>query len=795
MYRYVLLWFLLMPGLCFAQGLQDVRGRIIDKDSKSPLQGAIAGLTDFTTPIGSASDKDGYFVIENVPVGRHTLSVNLQGYRSVTITDVLVISGRETVLEVGMEETVTTSGEVAVSHERVPGNSMALVSAQPFDQAEADLYPGSRNDPARMAMNFSGVQGWDDSRNDVIIRGNSPQSVLWRMEGVDIPNPNHFAIPGTMGGPESIINSNTLGNSDLLMSAFPAEYGDAVGGVFDLKLRDGNVDKDEFTAQLGVLGAEAMAEGPMWRDNGSSFLVAYRYSTLQLAQNLNIKSGSPTIPDYQDLTFKLNYPVSKRSTVSVFGVGGLSNTDLGGSDLLQPTIQQQYVPNDHEQQFISNTGVIGVTYSHIIDQDTYTKLTIAETGCDAMSSQNYIFRDLTTQAIDSVKPVLGYNYLTKTTVAHWNFTKKLSSRQTIEVGAINNLYSISYIDSSRQYPPTNQNWLNRENFYGTTDLIQAYLEYKYRLSEAVVFTAGLHGQYLTHNKAQSVEPRIGLKMIITDYDVVTLGYGLHSEMLPLYQYFSRDTATGALLNYNTGFMRSQHVVAGYDRTLGENTNIHLEAYYQYLFDVPVENVAGSSYSALDQGTGYALVFPGQLQNTGTGYNYGVDVTFKKAFSRGYYLLFTGTVFNSEAKGNDGVYRSTDYNNHYDLSLLAGYEQRLDRKKIFIAGLKVAMKGGEPYSPLDTAASNRYGELVVISNERNSLHFSPSIRADVKLALQIDRGKLTHEIGLDVVNVFNTENALMQGYSYELSQETGGKEPFYNVYQPGILPILYYRIDF
>ena len=237
------------------------------------------------------------------------------------------------------------------------------------------------------------------------------------------------------------------------------------------------------------------------------------------------------------------------------------------------------------------------------------------------------------------------------------------------------------------------------------------------------------------------------------------------------------------------------MVAGYDRTLGENTNIHLEAYYQYLFDVPVENVAGSSYSALDQGTGYALVFPGQLQNTGTGYNYGVDVTFKKAFSRGYYLLFTGTVFNSEAKGNDGVYRSTDYNNHYDLSLLAGYEQRLDRKKIFIAGLKVAMKGGEPYSPLDTAASNRYGELVVISNERNSLHFNPSIRADVKLALQIDGGKLTHEIGLDVVNVFNTENALMQGYSYELSQETGGKEPFYNVYQPGILPILYYRIDF
>ena len=695
-----------------------------------------------------------------------------------------------------MEEAVLTMGEVTITHKRDHINDMALVSTKTFDVQETERYAGSRSDPARMASNFAGTQGGDDSRNDIIIRGNSPQGVLWRLEGVDIPNPNHFSIPGTTGGPVSMLNSHTLANSDFFMGAFPAEYGDAVAGVFDVRLRNGNNDRYEFTGQLGLLGTELAAEGPISREDGSSFLVAYRYSTLQLFQGLNINLGTTSVPKYQDLTFKLNFPVSRNSTFTIFGIGGLSNINLVVSTLSQQNLQQLYGESDRDQYFTSNTGVVGASYSHVFNPDTYTKFTIAESANDIYAHHNYVFRDPASNDVDSLKPILGYNFLTKTTVAHWDLTKKLSSRQTIKVGVINNLYSLNLTDSSRQYPPTRQDWQVRENYTGTTDLVQAYVQYKYRPSEAITITAGLHAQYLTHKKAQSVEPRVGMKLIITDYDVVTLGYGLHSEMLPLYQYFAYDTAKGSttMLNYNAGFIRSHHLVLGYDKTLGENVGLHLETYYQYLFDVPVETRVGSSYSALDQGTGYSRDFPGQLQNTGLGYNYGLELTLEKTFSQGYYLLLTGSVFDSKAMGNDGVYRNTDYNSHYAVNLLGGYEHKLGKNSTLITGAKVTFIGGKLYSPVDTAASNRYGDVVIVDSLRNTLQFKPYFRADLKLGMRINGRKLTHEIGLDLVNVFNTKNILSETYSYGLSQ-TGSKDPFYYTYQLGFLPIFYYRVDF
>jgi hypothetical protein len=355
---------------------------------------------------------------------------------------------------------------------------------------------------------------------------------------------------------------------------------------------------------------------------------------------------------------------------------------------------------------------------------------------------------------------------------------------------------VNYIDSSRQYPPTRNDWQTRENYTGTTDLVQAYVQYKYKPSEILTITAGIHGQYLTHNMAKSVEPRIGAKTQISDNDVVTLGYGLHSQMIPLYQYFAMDTANAALKpNYNVGFIRSHHLVLGYDRSLLERLNLRMEAYFQYLFHVPVEMRAGSSYSALDQGTGYSRDFPGQLQNTGTGYNYGIEATLEKSFGRGYYFLLTGSVYDSKAKGNDAVFRNTDYNTHYSLNLLCGYEKKLGKYNTFISGLQVTYIGGKLYSPVDTTASNAYGEAVVIDSQRYTLHFNPYFRADVKLGLRINGKKLTHEIGIDLVNVFNTKNTLAATYSYGLAQQTAGKEPFYYTYQLGFLPIFYYRLDF
>lgn len=785
--------FLLIPALCMAQRVQRIKGHVADKESKAALIGVAISVTDITPALGAITDIDGNFVIENVPVGKHTVSVSYMGYQGNTIADVLVTSAKEVVLQLEIEESAVKIDEVVISHKREHINDMALVSAKTFDVQETERYAGSRSDPARMASNFAGTQGGDDSRNDIIIRGNSPQGVLWRMEGIDIPNPNHFSVPGTTGGPVSMLNSKTLANSDFFMSAFPAEYGDAVGGVFDLRLRNGNNDRYEFTGQLGLLGTELAAEGPLSAKGGSSFLFTYRYSTLALFQGLNVKIGTTSIPNYQDATFKLNFPMGKNSDLAVFGIGGLSNINLVVSTLSQPS-PQLYGESDRDQYFTSNTGIVGAAFSHTIDKDTYTKFTVAETGSDIFAHHNYVFRDPSTEVVDSLKNILGYTFVTTSTVAHWFLNKKLSAKQTIKFGVVNNYYHLNLIDSSRQYPLNAWQWQHRENFNGGTDLVQAYIQYKYRPTDKLTFTGGLHAQYLTLNGSKSLEPRLGMRLALTDRDILTAGYGLHSEMIQLYQYFAIDT-NNIMQNKNVGFIRSHHFVIGYDKVLPKDFRLKFEAYYQFLFNVPVETTPGSSYSELDQSTGYSRDFPGPLKNTGTGYNYGIEGTLEKTFSHGYYVLLTASLYDSKAKGNDGVYRNTDYNTHYAINFLGGYDVKIGKYSTLTTGVKVTMIGGQLYSPVDPAASNKYGDLEIVQNQRNTLEFKPYFRTDLKLGVRFNSKKVTHEIALDLVNVFNTQNVLSETFSYGLYQQTGGAQSFYYQYQLGFLPIFYYRLDF
>jgi hypothetical protein len=419
---------------------------------------------------------------------------------------------------------------------------------------------------------------------------------------------------------------------------------------------------------------------------------------------------------------------------------------------------------------------------------------VAETGSDIYAHHDFVFREAANFQLDSLKNILGYTFITNTTVAHWYLNKKLSSRQTIRFGLINNYYHLNLVDSSRQYPVSRQDWQHREDFNGGTDLMQAYAQYKFRPTDELTFTGGLHAQYLTHNGSKALEPRLGLRYALTAADALTAGYGLHSQMLQLYQYFAHEPGTLAMQNYNVDFTRSHHFILGYDRSISTHLHARAEAYYQYLFDVPVETRPGSSYTTLDQGSGYSRDFPDTLHNTGTGRNYGLDLTLEKSFSRGYYFLFTGSLFDSKATGNDGVLRNTDYNSHYAFNLLAGYEKKIGRYGTLITGAKATLIGGKLYSPVNAAASDSSGGVVVIDNKRNTLQYAPYFRLDLKVGVRLNSRRVTHELALDLVNVLNTKNALTETYSSYLAAQ-GNPYPFYTQYQLGFLPIFYYRVDF
>jgi hypothetical protein len=692
-----------------------------------------------------------------------------------------------------MEELARKMDEVVVTSKKDHINEMAIISAKTFDVQETERYAGSRADPARMASNFAGVLGADDSRNDIIIRGNSPQGVLWRLEEVDIPNPNHFAIAGTTGGPVTILNNKTLANSDFFTGAFPAEYGNSTAGVFDLKMRNGNKDRHEFTGQFGFLGTELAAEGPISKTSGSSYLLTYRYSTLKLFEGLNIKIGTNSVPNYQDAALKLNFPIGKKANLALFGIGGMSKIDLIVSTLTEPS-EEIYGESDRDQYFYSNTAIGGASLSYILNSTTYTKLVVAQTANDAGAEHIKVFRDANFE-VDSLKDILDYRFITKSTVAHWYLNKKLSARQTLKAGIVNNFYSVNMHDSSRQYPPSLQTWQHRLDHRGNTNLVQPYIQYKYRPTDALTLTAGLHAQYLSHNHTKAIEPRAAARWRATGKDIFSLGYGLHSQMQQLYQYFAHHPwhTADQMHNYNMDFTRSHHIVAGYERTLSNVVRIRTEGYYQYLFNVPIEKRAGSSFSGLNQGTSFSRLFPDTLVNKGTGYNYGLELTVEKTFSNNYYLMFTGSLFNSQAKGNDGIYRSTDYNSKFVTNLLGGYEYKLGKNSTLLTGGKITFAGGRLYSPPDIAASNALGDFVAIDSLRNTLSFPNYFRTDLKVGVRINRKKLTHELAFDLVNVSGSKNILSLTYSPDLAAQ--GQYPFIKEYQLGFLPLFYYRVDF
>ena len=776
---------------------QTVRGTITDAASKYPLIGATVLLYADSTMLGGATtDEQGDYRITNAPVGRVTLRFTYVGYEDITMSNVIVTGGKEVIINVELEEGAEALDAVVVTAKSDKGevnNEMAINSVRTFSVEETDRYAGSRGDPARMASNFAGVQGADDSRNDIVVRGNSPIGVLWRLEGIDIPNPSHFAIAGTTGGPVSIINNKYLSNSDFFTGAFPAEYGNAIAGVFDLNMRRGNDEQHEFSGQLGFLGTELFAEGPINKSKGSSYLASYRYSTLQLFQFMHIPIGTTAVPNYMDGAFKLSFPKGN-AMWNVFAIGGKSKLDILVSEYTKEETEL-YGDSDRDQYFGTAMSVAGVSYARQYNPSAYGKWVAAYSVQENHANHAFVFRDVNFD-IDSIVPNMNYSFLDQKASLIYSLNKKVNSRHSFKTGASFESIWYNHIDSNRNvYTWT---WDNRYDFEGNNYLAQAYFQWKYKYNERLLFTGGLHAQIFTINSnSKSLEPRAGMQWRVDDRSSLSLGLGLHSQMLPSYQYtYMHYQADGSalLINEDVGFIRSAHMILGYDRKLSDNLRVKSEVYYQYLYDVPVE-VAPSAFSLANEGSGFSRFFPDSLQNTGTGKNYGAELTIEKFFSNHFFFLITGSLYDSRYVGSDGIERKTDFNGTYAGNMLGGYEFTISDRNVLTVGIKTTYAGGKLTTPVDTAATIAAKELIYIDSLTNTIQLKDYFRFDVKLAYRINSGKrsVTHEIALDLVNVLNIQNVL--GLTYAPNPADPTASPVKEEYQLGFLPLFYYKIDF
>jgi len=766
--QYFIFLFIVIFNYIKSQDLsQTIRGTIIDKQTQSPLPGAMIQLLNSDPIKACSTDENGKFRLEAVPLGRWQIKFSLLSYKE-KVQSIILTSGKEIVLQVELEENAVQADEVTIIAEQdktKSNNKMATVSSRLFSTEEAARYAGSRNDPARMAANFAGVSGANDSRNDIIIRGNSPLGVLWRVNGLDIPNPNHFGSLGSTGGPISILNNNTLDNSDFMTGAFPADYGNATAGVFDLKMRTGNNEKYEYLAQMGFNGFELGAEGPFSKKNkNASFLINYRYSTLSVFKYLNIDFGTgAAIPQYQDITYKLEFPTKKFGKYTLWGIGGISFIDLKAKD--QSKENNLYGYSGRNISYQSNVGATGISHVYLLNPSSYIKTNIGVSG-----QYNLIIAD----RIDTnvVPNIISPEYRNKSYTLRYSFNstfnKKINSRNFINAGVYADLFSTLFVDSTNAF--TGLGLLPLRDFKGNSILCRLFSQWQHKINQKLTLNAGLSAQQFYLNNSFALEPRIGLKYEISNKDALSFGTGMHSQLQPLYVYFSTSSTASGIVetNRNLDFSRAVHAVLAYDRTLFKNARIKIESYYQYLYNIPIR-IRKDYFSAINLGADFESPNIDSLISNGTGENYGIEFTLEKFYSKGFYYLLTASVFESKYKGSDNVMRNTAFNGNYVVNALAGKEFKIKTKHTFALDVKVVYAGGKRYVPIDIDKSMLYNRQLYFNDKAYSPQYEPYFRIDLKTSYRLNSKRVTHEVSVDIQNLTQHNNVFQQ--SYDISTKT------------------------
>ncbi len=771
--------FLLLSGLLQAQELtQVIKGQVVDKHSGYPLIGVNVKVVGIDVLLGTSTDVDGYFRLEGVPVGRRELSFSYLGYEPVHLSNLLLSSAKELEVYVEMEESVTQLEEVVVTAEedkREALNPFSSVSARTFSVEEAGRYSGSFNDPARMAQNYAGVSGATDDRNDIIIRGNSPTGVLWRMNGVDIPSPNHFATLGTTGGPISMLNINNLSNSDFMTSAWSADYGNALSGVFDLRLRSGNKDKREYLGQIGFNGFELGAEGPFAKGKRASYLANFRYSTLEVFSKLGFNLGTGTaVPEYKDLTFNLDFPTPKAGRFALWGMLGDSHIlfEVDAED--STNLFTQF--NNFE--FWSKTGIVGFSHVYFFNEKTSSQLSLAASGVLTRGINDSL--DITgSEKFRFFAFAYGQNKLS----GHYRIKSKLNARNSLQIGAMYDLYQVQIHDSlliNQQFSPLT----SYDDFLG---LQQAYVNWQHRFSDRLRLTLGLHQQYFALGKHNSIEPRMGWRFQAFAKHSFSLGAGLHSQLQPIQIYFNRANGSDDLPNANLDFTKALHFVLGHDYLFAKNMRLKTELYYQYLFNVPVDTFP-SSFSMLNEGADFVLTRKTGMVNEGTGYNYGLEMTLERFFNDGYYFLSTVSLFESKYKGSDGILRNTLFNGNYVFNVLGGKEFALGKKNTLAFDAKFTYAGGRRYTPILLEESRAAGREIRDEQNAFSEQHPDYMKLDFKITFRRNGPRASQEWSVDMTNLTNRRNIFRQTYNVRAEQiET--------TYQRGFFPNVLYRILF
>jgi hypothetical protein len=761
-----------------------IQGNVLDHQTQAPLPGATVIILDTDPPIGAVTDNQGHFRLPPVQIGQYQLRVTYVGYSPAISPPVIVTSGKETMTTIFMQETTVMAQEVEIradfrKNEAI--NKMATVSVRSFSVDETFRFAGSYNDPARMAANFAGVTSGIDNRNDIIVRGNSLTGLQWRIDDMEIPNPNHFAAVGTTGGPVTLLNNNLVTNSDFFTGAFPAQYGNTLAGIFDLKMRNGNTEKREYWFEIGWNGLEFGAEGPFSKKCRASYLVSYRYSPLQFLNWFNISIG--IVPKYQDLNIKINIPTRKSGTFTITGIGGLSYIELFDSR----EKQSKWLFPDYGEDLSngSNLGVLGISHQIFLRKNLKWKNMLSLVASDTRTRIDTFSNIQQTPSLWAAERSMEIKYSLSSVL-----TKKFSMNNSLNSGFYWDFFNMSYADSM-MYKGT---FLVNTNSRETMQMFRGFTQWQHIFHENFSSTIGLYGSWLSLNNSWSVEPRIGFDWNIAEKHSISFGTGLYSQMQPRVIYFilsHQPDGNVTQPNLNLGFTRSAQIVLGYNYLINKHLRFKTEIYYQKLSDIPVKKSI-PQYALSNQGHEFFIdrQYADSLVNQGTGQNYGLDCTFERFFSKNYYFLFSASAFNSTCNGFDDIARNSAFNVNYALNAAGGYEFIMGKRKwgVMSFGLKATWTGGNPYVPYDVSATVASGEAVYDWSQAYRPRFPEYKRIAFRFGIRRNLPGYNMEFFMDLQYRTSFTNISLQ----RIDPKTGEIRTFFTM---GFFPMGTWRIQF
>jgi hypothetical protein len=782
--------FFVLPFSLSAQ--QTVRGVITDKDSKETIPFANIIIKNSNPSLGTTSDESGKFVLNNVPIGKQTFIVSFVGYETITLSNINVTAGKEVLLNIGLIENLESLNEVVVLAGKKKDktvNEFATVSARSLNVQEANKYAASFGDPARQVQNFAGVTGnGDDLNNEIVIRGNSPNTLLWRLEGVEVPNPNHFVY--STGGAVSMLSSNVLDKTDFFTSAFPAEYGNGLAGVFDLRFRKGNNKKRETTIDAGFLGLGIATEGYFSKKSEASYLLNYRYSTPSILKSIGINLSEGGNLNYQDLNYNINLPTSKMETFNVYGLYGKN------------TIKSSETDSESEEQGTQTTGVFetnsnndvstfitGIGHRIFLKDRTYLKTNISYSSDDANLKEE-------TKNNGVINPLSGSEFDSKIEAFRLSsfINHKFNAKHTIRTGlTLSHLKekTISYhtgTNAEGHLVPTN------DKVDGNSNVFQSYFQWKYRATDKLTLNSGLHFLHFAKTNSSAVEPRLGLNYKLNNKHSLSFGAGLHSRAERLSTYLVKADANTQFLNTNLGLSKALHYVLGYSWRLSKNTHFKAEAYYQNLFNLPVDNTGQTGYNVINaQLFDVFNITDIPLTNDGKGKNYGIEFTLERFLNKGFYYLTTLSLYDSKYKIGNSSYYNTRFNGNYVFNFLAGKEFKIGNKSNKTLGVnaKFNLTGGQRFTAIDELASIA-NQTEIFSTIPYTEKVKDYYRLDLGINYQWNKKKSTHSLGLNIQNVTNRLNKTVPDYFYD---DVTNKITKTTTELNGLLPVLKYSINF